>query len=92
MMEQFEGLTALLPALKGAPGSVLWALSLAGRPLRMTGLMAISGYSRKLVKKAIQTLLDKGVVCRDGLRRFALSGDWPYLVVKKAAESPGILA
>ena len=58
----------------------------------MSELVAISGYSRKRVKKAIQTLLAKGVVCRDVPRLFALSGDWPYLVIKEAAESPGILA
>lgn len=87
-MAQFEQLAGLLAGLKGAPASVLWALSLANRPLSNGELLALTGYSRKPVRRAVQALLAQGIIQRDGPRVVALAPGWPYPMVERAA-GPG---
>lgn len=88
-MAAFDELAELLGELKGARASVLWALSLAGRPLSMGELLALTGYSRKPVRRAVRELLALGILRQDGPRVLALTDNWPYLVVvKRPADRP----
>lgn len=87
-MAQFEQLAGLLSGLKGAPASVLWALSLADRPLSNGELLALTGYSRKPVRRAVRALLAQGIIQRDGPRVVTLAPGWPYPMVERAA-GPG---
>jgi hypothetical protein len=75
-MGRFEELTGLLAGLKGAPASVLWALSLAGRPLSQSELLLLTGYSEKPVRRAVRALLAQGIICHEGPRVLALAEDW----------------
>jgi hypothetical protein len=83
-MRTFDELVAVLGELKGARASVMWALSMAGRPLSQGELLVLTGYSRKPVRRAVRELLAQGAIRHDGPRVLALSDDWPYRVVKKA--------
>ncbi|MGD8807549.1 MAG: helix-turn-helix domain-containing protein [Chloroflexota bacterium] len=90
-MTTFDELAEMLAELKGARASVLWALSLAGRPLSQGELLALTGYSRKPVRRAVRELLAQGLIQRDGPRVLALTDNWPYRVVEKtraAGERP----
>lgn len=84
MFERFEDLARLLGGLKGARGSVVWTLSLAGRPLSQQELQLLTGYSPKPVREAVHTLLSRGVVRWDGPRVLTLADDWPRLAAESA--------
>ncbi len=88
-MATFDELAELLGQLKGARASVLWALSLAGRPLSRGELLALTGYSRKPIRRAVTELLALGLIRHDGPRVLALSGDWPFRVLEAGPAGAG---
>jgi hypothetical protein len=86
-MVNFDELSALLVELKGPRASVLWALSLAGRPLSVAEILALTGYSRKPVRRAVRELLGLGLIRHDGPRVLTMTGAWPYQVVDTTAQT-----
>lgn len=66
--------TAMLRALKGSPISVLMALALAGQPVTVSWLEAITGYTDKSVSRALQALQEFGLITRNGRYAWQLAG------------------
>lgn len=64
-MQRIEFTDAMVLTLKGAPLSCLIVLALAGQPLSAQYLERKTGYSDKIVNKALLTLQDLGMITRN---------------------------
>lgn len=56
----------LVRQLKGAPISVLWALTIARQPVTEDWLIQVTGYTDKPVRAALGVLVEYGMISRNG--------------------------